>query len=156
VSKSYDDIAFEINNTEIKLIFVTGSLSEFAAYNFATDYNYSYLDFDMFLKDNNIDSNHFKASDSARNTKIMISIDAWTQKIAYREQKPTVIIDGFNPKKLPDLLTKGLLMQELLHISKNSSKLKTNLVFFINTNNGPIEQQIMSKIIANSLILSID
>ncbi|MBN1330999.1 MAG: hypothetical protein JXA54_16120 [Candidatus Heimdallarchaeota archaeon] len=150
-----DYISLQINNSDSKLIFLTGSFVEFAAYNFAVDYNYSYLDFNMFLKENKIVSDYFKTSDATRQTNITISIDTWTQKIAYKEQKPTIIIDGFDPRKIPDLLTKSLLMQELLYLSKNSLKLKTNLVFFINTDINPIEQQILPKILMNSKIISL-
>ncbi|NHJ84128.1 MAG: hypothetical protein FK734_01615 [Asgard group archaeon] len=150
-----DSIALQINNTDNKLIFLAGSFSDFVAYNFAVEYHYSYLDFNMFLKENKIVSDLFKTSDATRQTNITISIDAWTQKIAFKEQKPTIVIDGFDPRKIPDLLTKSLLMQELLYLSKNSMKLKTNLVFFINTDIAPLEHQILPKIIMNSKIIAL-
>lgn len=151
-----NEITFEINNAKNKMIFLTGIFEGFSAYNLAVDNNYSYLDFDSFLKENKIDSEHFRSSDATRSTGIIISIDQWTKKVAYKEQKGTIIIDGFDPGKLPDLLTKSLLMQDLLHLSKNNAKLKTNLVFIINEKNGALEDQILPKILSNSQIISIE
>ena len=156
MSKSPDDISFEIRNSENKLIFLVGAFKDFIAYNFTVDYNYSYLDFDSFLQENKIDSQHFQKSDAAKARSIKISIDQWTQKVAHREQKGTIIIDGFDPKKIPDLLTKSLLMQELLYLSKNSSKLQTHLVFIIDLKNGALEEQILPKIIENGFIINVD
>ncbi|MBK5114041.1 MAG: hypothetical protein KGD59_13665 [Candidatus Heimdallarchaeota archaeon] len=156
MSKNPDDISFEIINSENKLIFLVGVIKDFTAYNFATDYNYSYLDFNSFLIENKIDSQHFKKDDALRTTRINISIDHWTQKVTYREQKGTIIIDGFDPLKIPDLLTRSLLMQELLHLSRNSAKLKTHLVFVIDLKNGALEEQILPKILANGHIINVD
>ncbi len=150
-----DEIVFKINNTDNKMIFLTGIFEGFSAYNLAIDNNYSYLDFNSFLKENRIDSEHFKSSDASRTTGIIISIDQWTHKTAYKEQKATIIIDGFDPKKIPDLLTKSLLMQDLLYLSKNNPKLKTNLVFIIDEKNGALEEQILPKILINSHIINI-
>ena len=108
--KSPDEIAFEIANSENKVVFLVGIFKEFTAHNFSIDYNYSYLDFNSFLKENKIDSQHFQKDDAVRKSSINISIDQWTQKVAFREQKGTIIIDGFDPRKIPDLLTKSLLM----------------------------------------------
>ena len=151
----FDDISFEINNSEKKLILFVGKFENFAAYNFANNYNYSFLEFDDFLKVNNISSIYFRGSDADRTLNINISIDSWTQKVAYAEQKTTIIINGYDVKKMPDLLTRSLLMQELLYLSKNSSKLKTNLVFFIDLINGSLEEQILSKIIPNCKIIEL-
>jgi len=148
-----DEIVFKINNSDSKLIFIVGDFEDFSAYNLAMDYNYSYLQFDDFLKENNIDSKHFQESDYNRKTTTPISIDKWTQKIAFKEQKLSVIIDGFSSQKIPDYLTRNLLMQELLHLSKNSSKLKTNLVFVIDTKHGKAESHILPKILDNSTVI---
>lgn len=156
MSRNLDDISFEIINSENKMIFLVGVIEDFTGYNFATDYNYSYLDFDSFLKENRIDSQHFQKNDASRTTSINISIDQWTQKVAFREQKGTIIIDGFDPTKIPDLLTRSLLMQELLHLSKNSAKLKTHLVFIIDLKNGALEEQIPSKILVHGHIINVD
>jgi len=156
MSKSPDDISFEISNSENKMIFLVGVFKDFTAYNLAVDYNYSYLDFNSFLKENRIDSQHFQKDDAARTSSINISIDQWTQKVAYREQKGTIIIDGFDPGKIPDLLTKSLLMQELLYLSKNSSKLQTHLVFIIDLKNGALEEQILPKILEQGFIINVD
>ncbi|RLI67504.1 MAG: hypothetical protein DRO63_04575 [Candidatus Gerdarchaeota archaeon] len=154
-NKTTEEIAFEVNNSNKKLIFVVGYLDNFTAHNFANDNDYSHLEFEHFLKVNNIDSRYFKETDKSRQTTIPISIESWTQKIAYQEQKDTVVINGFNPQALPDLLTKSLLMQELLYLSKNDYRLKTNLVFFINLTNGALEEQILPKILQNSKIINL-
>ncbi len=156
MSKNPDDISFEIKNSENKMIFLVGVFKDFTAYNIAVDFNYSYLDFDSFLRENRIESQHFQKADSIREASIKISIDQWTQKVAYREQKETIIIDGFDPKKIPDLLTRSLLMQELLYLSKNSSKLQTHLVFVIDLKNGALEEQILPKILENGNIINAD
>lgn len=156
MSRNPDDISFEIINSENKMIFLVGVFKDFTAFNFATDYNYSYLDFNSFLKENKIDSQHFQKNDAVRTASINISIDQWTQKVAFREQKGTIIIDGFDPSKIPDLLTRSLLMQELLHLSKNSAKLKTHLVFIIDLKNGALEEQIIPKILVNGHIINLD
>ncbi len=156
MSKTPEDISFEIANSENKMIFLVGVFKDFTAYNLAIDYNYSYLDFNSFLKESKIDSQHFQKNDAVRTSSINISIDQWTQKIAFREQKGTIIIDGFDPRKIPDLLTKSLLMQELLYLSKNSSKLQTHLVFIIDLKNGALEEQILPKILENGYIINVD
>jgi len=154
--KTTEEIAFEINNSDKKLIFVVGYLNNFTGFNFANDNNYSYLEFENFLKANNIDSTYFQQADAKRRASILISIEAWTQKVAYQEQKGTIVINGFDPQLIPDLLTKSLLMQELLYLSKNDYRLKTNLVFFIDLAKGALEEQIMPKILRNSKIINLD
>ena len=156
MSKNPDEISFEIKNSENKMIFLVGVFKDFTAYNFAVDLNYSYLDFNSFLQENRIDSQHFQKADSAREASIRISIDQWTQKVAHREQKGTIIIDGFDPEKIPDLLTRSLLMQELLYLSKKSSKLQTHLVFVIDLKNGALEEQILPKILEQGVIINAD
>jgi len=148
-----EEVAFKIKNTNKKIIFLVGDFENFSAYNFAIDNNYSYLDFNEFLLENKIDSSYFKGSDSIGSVKIKISIDDWTRKIAYKEQKGTIIIDGYNPSKIPDLLAKNLLMQELLYLAKNENRLNSTLVFVININYGSIDQQIPAKIIQNSAVI---
>ena len=74
---TFDDIAFEINNTDNKMIFLAGVFDEFQMSNFAVDYNYSYLDFDVFLVENKITKEMFE--NKANENKILISIDRWTQ-----------------------------------------------------------------------------
>ncbi len=156
MSKNPEEISFEIKNSENKMIFLVGVFKDFTAYNFSVDLNYSYLDFNSFLQENRIDSQHFQKADSMREASIKISIDKWTQKVAHREQKGTIIIDGFDPKKIPDLLTRSLLMQELLYLSKNSSKLQTHLVFVIDLKNGALEEQILPKILEQGFIINAD
>ena len=109
----------------------------------------------FFLKVNNIDSTHFKGTDASRTLNININIESWTQKVAFKEQKSTIIIDGYSPDKMPDYLTKSLLMQELLYLSKNSSKLKANLVFIIDLSNGLLENQILPKILPNCNVIKV-
>lgn len=152
MEKSLEEIALEIDHTNNKMIFLSGQFEEFLAFNLANDFNYSYLDFESFLQENQIDSNLFDGTD--RETHIRISIDQWTQRMAYKEQKDTIIIDGFNLKRVNTLLTKSLLNQELLHLSKNNAKLKTNLVFLVDTTNSPLEKQILPKILENSKVIS--
>ncbi|NHJ05062.1 MAG: hypothetical protein EAX90_09575 [Candidatus Heimdallarchaeota archaeon] len=151
MDRSLEEIAFEINNSPNKMIILAGVIGEFDAHNLANDFGYSYLDFDSFLKDNKIDSRLFKGPE--KETNIRISIDNWTQKVAYAEQKGTIIIDGFDLRKIDTLLTKSLLNQELLYLSKNNFKLKTNLVFVINTAEISLENQILPKILANCKII---
>ncbi|HUU78024.1 MAG TPA: hypothetical protein VMX55_06725 [candidate division Zixibacteria bacterium] len=151
MDRSLEEIAFEINNSTNKMIILEGVIGEFDAHNLANDFNYSYLDFDSFLKDNKIDSRLFKGPE--KETNIRISIDNWTQKVAYAEQKGTIIIDGFDLRKIDTLLTKSLLNQELLYLSKNNFKLKTNLVFVINTAEISLENQILPKILENCKII---
>jgi len=45
-------------------------------------------------------------------------------------------------------------MQDLLYLSKNNARLKTNLVFIIDEKNGALEEQIMPKILSNSHIIN--
>lgn len=146
-----EQIANEINNTENKVIFLAGTFKEFFAFNIANDFNYSYLDFDSFLKDNKIDSRLFKGSE--KETNIRISIDNWTQKMAYVEQKGTIIVDDFNLNNIDTLLTKSLLNQEMLYLSKNNDRLKTKLVFVIDTTVHTLEDQVLNKILTNCKIV---
>lgn len=150
MEKTLEEIAFEINNANSKMIFLIGEFDEFFAHNLAVDFNYSYLDFNSFLKENQIDSNLFKGKE--KETTIHISIEKWTQKKAYDEQKGTVLIDGFDLGKIDTLLTKSLLNRELIYLSKNSSKLKTNLVFIVD-NNIPLEKQVLPKILEHCTII---
>jgi len=147
-----EDIAFEINNTDNKMIFLFGVFDDFQMHNFAINNNYSYLDFNSFLIENKITKEMFK--DAANENKILINIDRWTQRIAYKEQKGTVIIDGFNPKKIESYLIKSLLMQDLIYLSKNNQKLKTNIVFVIDMKHGALEEQVMPKILEYSKIIN--
>ena len=146
-----EQIAYEIENSENKVIFIAGSFEEFFAFNLANDNNYSYLDFDSFLKVNQIDSRLFKGNE--KETNIRISIDNWTQKMAYAEQKGTIIIDGFNLTNIETLLAKSLLNQEMLYLSKNNQKLKTKLVFIVDTTNQTLEDQVLAKILTNCKII---
>ena len=151
MEKSLEEVALQINNSDNKMIIVAGAISDFDAHNLANDFNYSYLDFDSFLKENQIDSRLFKGPE--KETNIRISIDDWTQRTAYKEQKGTIVIDGFDLSKIDTLLTKSLLNQELMHLSKNNQKLKTNLVFMINTSEKSLKDQIMPKILINCKII---
>lgn len=146
-----EQIANEINNTENKVIFLVGSFEKFFAFNIANDFNYSYLDFDSFLKDNQIDSRLFTGPE--KETNIRISIDNWTQKMAYAEQKGTIIIDDFNLNNIDTLLTKSLLNQEMLYLSKNNDRLKTKLVFVVDTTENTLEDQVLAKILTNCKII---
>ncbi|MFW9923542.1 MAG: hypothetical protein ACFFDW_09695 [Candidatus Thorarchaeota archaeon] len=152
MDKSLEELALEINHSDNKMIFLSGQFEEFLGFNLANDFNYSYLDFESFLQENQIDSNLFDGTD--RETHIRISIDQWTQRMAYKEQKDTIIIDGFNLKRVNTLLTKSLLNQELMHLSKNNAKLKTNLVFIVDTTNSPLDKQILPKILEYSKVIS--
>ncbi|MHA1368078.1 MAG: hypothetical protein ACTSP5_17000 [Candidatus Heimdallarchaeota archaeon] len=60
--------------------------------NFAINNNYSHVDFEVFLVENKITKEMFE--NKANENKILISIDRWTQRIAFKEQKGTVIIEG--------------------------------------------------------------
>ncbi len=146
-----EQIANEINDAENKVIFLAGSFEEFFAFNIANDFNYSYLDFDSFLKENKIDSRLFTGPE--KETNIRISIDKWTQKIAYTEQKGTIIVDDFNLNNIDTLLTKSLLSQEMLYLSKNNDRLKTKLVFVVDTTVNTLEDQVLAKILTNCLII---
>ncbi len=146
-----EQIANEINETENKVIFIAGIFEEFFAFNIANDFNYSYLDFDSFLKDNKIDSRLFTSSE--KETNIRISIDNWTQKKAYAEQKGTIIVDDFNLNNIDTLLTKSLLNQEMLYLSKNNDRLKTKLVFIVDTKENTLEDQVLDKILTNCKII---
>ena len=152
---SFEELAEELKPASNKLVFISGFFEEFAIHNFAMDYNYHYLDFEQFLIENKIDSKHFKANDATRSTTASISIDKWTQKVAFQDQKHTIIIDGFYLERIPDLLAKNLLMQELLYLSKNTHRLKTNIVIAIYTQHGPLEKQILPKILENSLVVKL-
>ncbi|NHJ41319.1 MAG: hypothetical protein FK731_14905 [Asgard group archaeon] len=152
---SFEELAEELKPSTNKLVFLSGFFDEFAIHNFSMDYNFHYLDFEQFLIENKIDSKHFKVSDANRSTSTSISIDKWTQEVAYKDQKHTVVIDGFSLERLPDLLTKNLLMQELLYLSRNTHRLKTNIVFAIYTQHGPLEEQILPKILQNSLVVKL-
>ncbi len=99
MSKNPDDISFEIKNSENKMIFLVGVFKDFTAYNIAVDFNYSYLDFNSFLQENRIESQHFQKADSIREASIKISIDQWTQKVAFREQKRRLLSMGLIQKK---------------------------------------------------------
>ena len=146
-----EQIAYEIENSDNKVIFIAGSFEEFFAFNLANDNNYSYLDFDSFLKVNQIDSKLFKGNE--KETKIRISIDNWTQKMAYAEQKGIIIIDGFNLTNIETLLAKSLLNQEMLYLSKNNQKLRTKLVFMVDTTDKTLEDQVLTKILTNCKII---
>ena len=146
-----EQIANEINNSENKVIFIAGSFEEFFAFNLANDNNFSYLDFDSFLEENQIDSRFFKGAE--KETKIRISIDRWTQKMAYAEQKGTIIIDDFNLNNIETLLAKSLLNQEMLYLSKNNDKLRTKLVFVVDTTEQTLEDQVLAKILTNCNII---
>ena len=73
--------------------------------------------------------------------------------MAYSEQKPTIIIDGFDLSKIDTLLTKSLLNQELMYLSKNNQKLKTKLVFIVDITNKTLEEQVLQKILVNCKII---
>jgi len=148
---SLEEIGNEIETSESKVIFVAGSFGEFFAFNLAQDFNYSYLDFDSFLTVNQIDSRLFKGAE--KETKIRISIDNWTQKMAYAEQKGTIIIDDFNLTNIETLLAKSLLNQEMLYLSKNNQKLRTKLVFIVDTTQQTLEDQVLGKILTNCKII---
>jgi hypothetical protein len=152
---SFEELATELKPSTNKLVFLSGFFEEFAIHNFAMDYKYHYLDFEQFLIENKIDSDHFKTTDASRSPTTSISIDKWTQKVAYQDQKHTIVIDGFFLERIPDLLAKNLLMQELLYLSKNTHRLKTNIIFAIYTQHGPLEEQILPKILENSLVVKL-
>ncbi|MHA1505034.1 MAG: hypothetical protein ACTSPT_07595, partial [Candidatus Heimdallarchaeota archaeon] len=79
---SSEDIAFEINNTDNKMIFLAGVFNEFQMSNFAINNNYSHVDFEVFLVENKITKEMFE--NKANENKILISIDRWTQRIAFK------------------------------------------------------------------------
>ncbi|MEA2070367.1 MAG: hypothetical protein U9O98_03660 [Asgard group archaeon] len=146
-------IAFQINNTDNKIIFLSGTFDEFEIHNLAIDNNYCYRDFESFLKENNISEKQFKGKDSEQEAKVLISFDRWTRKLAYKEQKSIVLIDKFNPSIISNFLIKGLFMQELMHVAKNDEKLSMKLIFVVNTKEKSLEEQIMPKILKNAYII---
>ncbi len=150
---SSEDIAFEINNTDNKMIFLAGVFDEFQMSNFAINNNYSHVNFDVFLVENKITKEMFE--NKANENKILISIDRWTQRIAFKEQKGTVIIDAFSPAKIESYLIRSLLMQDLIYLSKNNQKLTTNIVFVVDMKYGALEEQVMPKILENSKIINV-
>jgi len=150
---SSEDIAFEINNTDNKMIFLAGVFDEFQMSNFAINNNYSHVDFDVFLVENKITKEMFE--NKANENKILISIDRWTQRIAFKEQKGTVIIDDFSPAKIESYLIRSLLMQDLIYLSKNNQKLTTNIVFVVDMKYGALEDQVMPKVLENSKIINV-
>ena len=150
---SSEDIAFEINNTDNKMIFLAGVFDEFQMSNFAINNNYSHVDFGVFLIENKITKEMFEKK--ANENKILISIDRWTQRIAFKEQKGTVIIDAFSPAKIESYLIRSLLMQDLIHLSKNNQKLTTNIVFVVDMKYGALEDQVMPKVLENSKIINV-
>ncbi|MHA1125417.1 MAG: hypothetical protein ACTSO7_06640 [Candidatus Heimdallarchaeota archaeon] len=149
-----EDIAFEINNTDNKMIFLAGVFDEFQMHNFAVNNNYSHVAFELFLVENKITKEMFE--NKANENKILISIDRWTQQIAYKEQKGTVIIDDFTPSKIESYLIRSLFMQDLIYLSKNNQKLVTNVVFVVDMKHGALEEQVMPKILENSKIINVD
>ena len=150
---SNEDIAFEINNTDNKMIFLAGVFDDFQMHNFAINNNYSYVAFDQFLIENKITKEMFE--NRANENKILISIDRWTQRIAYKEQKGTVIIDDFTPSKIESYLLRSLFMQDLIYLSKNNQKLITNIIFVVDMKHGALEEQVMPKVLDNSKIISV-
>ena len=150
---SSEDIAFEIDNTDNKMIFLAGVFDEFQMPNFAINHNYSHVDFDVFLIENKITKEMFE--NKANENKILISIDRWTQRIAFKEQKGTVIIDDVSAAHTEWSRIRGLLMQDLIYLSKNNQKLTTNIVFVVDMKNGALEEQVMPKVLENSKITNV-
>jgi hypothetical protein len=150
---TFEELILELDKQDRKIVFLVGDFDDFAIHNFAIDNNYLYVVFEQFLDENKISSAHFKDTDAIQSTRVSISIDKWTQQLAFQSQKQTVVIDGFSLSLLHDLLTKKLLMEELLYISKNSNRLVMNVVIVINTNLGKLEEQILPKILENSLVV---
>ncbi|NHJ49313.1 MAG: hypothetical protein FK733_16105 [Asgard group archaeon] len=150
---TFDELIMQLDKAEKNLIFLVGNFDDFAIHNFAVDNNYLYIVFEQFMAENNIDSSLFKESDARQSTRTTIGIDKWTQKIAFKNQKHTVVIDGFSLALIPDLLAKNLLMQELLYISKSGHRLITNIIIVIDTKLGTAEEQILPKILQNSLVV---
>ncbi|MBD3189693.1 MAG: hypothetical protein GF308_03570 [Candidatus Heimdallarchaeota archaeon] len=146
-------IAEKITSADKKIIFLVGSLQKLDVDQFIEEYNYSQRDFKYFLRKNQLDSESYSNLSPFQQRNLSIQLARWANDIAYKEQKPALLITKINIETELNYLTKGLLMQELLHLAKNDERLSLKLVFVIDTDKMELERQILPKVLKESKVI---
>jgi hypothetical protein len=150
------EITTKIIRSNKKLMILAGDFTKFNMPLFAQEQNFYYIDFEDFLKENNIDHNYIQGKSERELQKISIDFAKWTQKIAYDKQKLVCIIDHFNVNKFENFLIKSLFNQEMVYHAKNDAKLKIKLVFVVDTSKKTLKKQLFPGILRNAEIITID
>ena len=123
--KSTEEVVQEIISSDRRMIFLAGAFNAFEIAELARNNDFSYRNFKTFLMENNIDPEQYPDGQSPLDANIQVRIDNWLQRIAHKEQKTVVIIDHFNTQAIEDYLIRSLLLEEILHLSKNDSNRST-------------------------------
>lgn len=151
--ESFKIIVEKIKNSEKKVIFLVGSNQKINVEQIISDNNYSHCDFNQFLRKNQLDSESYSGLSTIQRRNLSIQLEKWANTIAFNEQKPVLLITKINIETELNYLTKGVLMQELLHLAKNDEQLSIKLVFVINTEQMELERQILPKVLKESKII---